>query len=169
MNPKEPKPTEQSPTRPVHEAVFDTLTDVAKLALQFGEVRALAIVVDWEVGAELYPYAVQMGRRGPVKRPAELMGLSRQTLKLVSQQFTEMSELLAGADELAQRLSSEISAREQALRELDGQIAWRREQLALLENAGAVGDPAAAPGPPAAAPGAVPDAVRAAPPEPGPA
>ena len=150
----------------VFEKVFDAFAEIARTALAFPELRSVAVVADWEVGAGEFPYAIMIGRQGAVRRPNELMGLSRQTLKLVSEQFSQMSELLQGADELAERLAQEIKTREQTLKDLDAAIAGRNQQLGELRNRVASAGGAAASFTPAApAPGPVPDPVRTTPPD----
>lgn len=127
MNPldktnKQPKPT--------FEKVFDRLKMAVDDAMRdCPELRAVAIVTDWSVGASEFPYGLMVGRNGPVRHPNELLGLSAQTVKMLYRECELITELLGSAENMADQLAVEITNREQKIRELDAVLAERAKQV----------------------------------------
>ena len=127
MNPldktnKQPKPT--------FEKVFDRLKMAVDDAMRdCPELRAVAIVTDWSVGATEFPYGLMVGRNGPVRHPNELLGLSAQTVKMLYRECELITELLGSAENMADQLAVEITNREQKIRELDAVLAERAKQV----------------------------------------
>jgi hypothetical protein len=132
MNPldktnKQPKPT--------FEKVFDRLRMAAEDAMRdCPELRAVAVVTDWSVGATEFPYGLMIGRNGPVRHPNELLGVSGQTVKMLYRQCELITELLGTAENMADQIAEEITKREQRLKELDDLIAARSGQVADAER-----------------------------------
>ncbi len=127
MNPmdrtnKQPKPT--------FEKVFDRLRMAAEDAMRdCPELRAVAVVTDWSVGATDFPYGLMVGRNGPVRHPNELLGLSGQTVKMLYRECELITELLGSAENMADQLAVEITKREQRLKELDDALTARARQM----------------------------------------
>lgn len=117
----------QSPKQPpklTFEKVFDRLRLAVDEAMaDCPELRSVAVVTDWEIGATEFPFGIMLGRTGPVRSPAALQGVTGQTVKMLYHQCQVFTELLASADDLAKRLSEEISNREQHLRAVEAAIA----------------------------------------------
>lgn len=119
--------SDQSPTKPpklTFEKVFDRLRLAADEAMaDCPELRSVAVVTDWEVGALEFPFGIMVGRDGPVRHPAALQGVTGQTIKMLYHQCQVFTELLASADDLAKRLGEEIRAREQLIRDREARLA----------------------------------------------
>ncbi len=107
-----------------HEEATDRFTDVINEVLEsIPEDRSVALVIDWAVGQELFPYGIMIGRRGSVNRPDELYSLMIQTAKLVRHQSDVMAGILAGMDKLASDLASQITRLKQELKNSEDQLA----------------------------------------------
>lgn len=107
-----------------HEEATDKLTESINSVLDsIPEVRSVAVVIDWAVGQDLFPYGIMIGRRGSVNRPDELYSLMIQTAKLVRHQSDVMAGILAGMDKLASDLASQITRLKQELKNSEDQLA----------------------------------------------
>lgn len=116
--------------KPSFEKVFDRLRMAADDAMRdCPELRSVAVVADWSVGASEFPYGLMVGRNGPVRHPNELLGLSGQTVKMLYRECELITELLAAAENVADRLAEEIKNRERHLREVEAAIAAGSERL----------------------------------------
>jgi hypothetical protein len=106
-----------------HEEATDRFTEVINEVLEnIPEVRSVALVIDWAVGQELFPYGIMIGRRGSVNRPDELYSLMIQTAKLVRHQSDVMAGILAGMDKLASDLASQITKLKKELNNSEAQL-----------------------------------------------
>lgn len=106
-----------------HEEATDRFTEVINEVLEsIPEVRSVAVVIDWAVGQDLFPYGIMIGRRGSVNRPDELYSLMIQTAKLVRHQSDVMASILAGMDKLASDLASQITKLKKELNNSEAQL-----------------------------------------------
>lgn len=131
--------TAPPPPKMAFERVFDRLRAAADEAMaDCPELRSVAVVTDWEVGATEFPFGIMIGRGGPVRHPAALQGVTGQTVKMLYHQCQVFTELLASADDLARRLTEEIKARERDIRDREARLAELDAAIVAATKAAAV-------------------------------
>ena len=83
------------------------------------ELRSVAIVLDWEIGQNDFPFGVMVGRNGSVTSPVELHNIMLQTAKMCRHQSEVMLRAILTADEIAGEIAKRIEEMTKKLESLE--------------------------------------------------
>lgn len=103
-----------------HLEVTDELSEkILSLLEKIPELRSCAVVLDWNVAQNDFPYGLMIGRQGSVRLPGELHSLMIQTAKLSKHQADVMLEILANVDKMAEDLKNKITTLKEEIGQLE--------------------------------------------------
>jgi hypothetical protein len=128
--PERPKPFNEQ----INQKIFKFLQD---LLLEHGEVRSLAVVIDWYGALNDAPIgaAVWVGEDGPVQGADAIMGSAQQTIKLLSQQFGRLHSLNQAVRGDLDVVGTQVVAKREELEEIMAEIAKLTPELEKLKPA----------------------------------
>lgn len=85
------------------------------------ELRSVAVVLDWEIGQNDFPFGVMVGRSGAVSSPVELHNIMLQTAKMCRHQSEGMLRTIITADEIASDIAKKIEKLTKELKSLEAE------------------------------------------------